>query len=67
MELDTEALRKVLKSEQFKDEVIADIEEAQQAGVRGVPFFIFNRKYAISGAQEVSTFLQTLEKVFETE
>ena len=67
LELDTEALRKVLKSEQFKDEVIADIEEAQQVGVRGVPFFIFNRKYAISGAQEASAFLQTLEKVFETE
>ena len=33
-------------------------------GVRGVPFFLFNRKYAVSDAQESSSFLQALEKSF---
>jgi predicted DsbA family dithiol-disulfide isomerase len=42
-----------------------DIYESQQLGVRGVPFFVFNRKYAVSGAQETPVFLQNLEKSFE--
>jgi protein disulfide-isomerase len=37
---------------------------AQQIGVRGVPFFVFNRKYAVSGAQPVEVFQETLEKAF---
>ena len=41
-----------------------DIYESQQLGVRGVPFFVFNRKYAVSGAQETPVFLQNLEKSF---
>jgi predicted DsbA family dithiol-disulfide isomerase len=39
-----------------------DLYEAQQIGVRGVPFFVFDRKYAVSGAQPVELFVQTLEK-----
>ncbi|MBO9617656.1 MAG: DsbA family oxidoreductase [Niabella sp.] len=42
----------------------ADIEEARQLGVRGVPFFVFDRKYAVSGAQPAETFTQTLGKAF---
>lgn len=41
-----------------------DIQEAQQLGISGVPFFVFDRKYAVSGAQEPSLFLQTMEKAF---
>lgn len=41
----------------------ADLDLAQQFGVRGVPFFVFDRKYAVSGAQEVETFLKTMETV----
>lgn len=48
----------------FSDVVKADIAEAGQLGVRGVPFFVFNRKYAVSGAQPKEVFLQTLEKSF---
>jgi protein disulfide-isomerase len=33
--------------------------------VQGVPFFVFENKYAISGAQPATAFLQTLEKVWE--
>jgi protein disulfide-isomerase len=46
----------------FACEVYADIKEVQRLGVRGVPFFVFDRKYAVSGAQPVEVFIQTLEK-----
>jgi predicted DsbA family dithiol-disulfide isomerase len=41
-----------------------DIQEARAIGVTGVPFFVFNRKYAVSGAQPPQAFLQTLEKAY---
>lgn len=51
----------------FRNEVNTDIQEAQNFGITGVPFFLINRKYAINGAQPVETFTQALEKVFEEE
>lgn len=62
--LEEEELREMLKSSQFTENVKFDISEAGQLGVRGVPFFVFNRKYAVSGAQPKEAFLQTLEKAF---
>lgn len=62
--LDPVKLKSVLESKQYTDEVRADILEAQQIGVRGVPFFVFDRKYAVSGAQESHAFSQVLEKSF---
>jgi len=62
--LDTTELKTALENGSFENEVQADIDEAYQIGVRGVPFFVFNRKYAVSGAQNTSTFLQTLETAF---
>jgi len=62
--LDKEQLKKALDSNQYADEVHNDIYEAQQTGVRGVPFFLFNNKFAISGAQDSQAFLETLEKSF---
>lgn len=61
--LDAAAARKVLESDEYADDVRRDIAEAQQIGVQGVPFFVFNRKYAVSGAQPVEAFTQTLEAV----
>ncbi len=55
----------VLNSNDYTAEVRADEEEAQVLGVRGVPFFVFDRKYAISGAQPVDAFAQTLQKVWQ--
>jgi len=54
----------MLRSNQYAQEVEQDIQEAQQIGVRGVPFFVFDRKYAISGAQPVANFRQLLDKSF---
>lgn len=62
-----EALAVASNPDAYADEVRADIEEAKQLGVTGVPFFVFNRKYAISGAQPPEAFVQALEKVLEEE
>ncbi len=56
------SLKEALENKTYADAVRADIAEAQQIGVRGVPFFLFNRKYAVSGAQDSQVFLQALEK-----
>lgn len=63
--LDEVEVREVLQSNRFADEVQRDIYEATQIGVSGVPFFLFNDKYAVSGAQDSQVFLQTLIKAYE--
>lgn len=60
--LDENEIRDMLNSEQYAADVEHDIEEAEQFGIRGVPFFVIDRKYAVSGAQPVEVFLQALEK-----
>ena len=62
--LDTTALKAALENGTYAEEVRADIKEAEQIGVRGVPFFVFDRKYAVSGAQDSKVFLQTLEQAY---
>jgi len=57
-----EDVRSLFNSEAFTNDVENDIYEAQQVGARGVPFFVIDRKYAISGAQPVDVFLKTLER-----
>lgn len=54
----------MLQGTEFTGEVRQDEAQAQQLGIRGVPFFVFDMKYAISGAQPVEVFDQTLEKVW---
>ncbi|MBK6985317.1 MAG: DsbA family oxidoreductase [Bacteroidetes bacterium] len=55
----------VLNSDTYANDVEQDITEAQQIGVRGVPFFVLDRKYAVSGAQESETFLGALTKAYD--
>ena len=62
--LEETAIGAALESDQYAYEVSQDAQEARNIGVRGVPFFVFNRKYTISGAQPPAAFLQTLEKSF---
>lgn len=63
--LDKSEVLKMLASEYFKKEVQQDIYEARLLNVSGVPFFVFNGKQAISGAQHTSVFLNTLKKSFQ--
>lgn len=50
--------------DQYAYFVKQDIQEAQQVGVGGVPFFVLDRKFAVSGAQPAEAFLETLNKAF---
>jgi predicted DsbA family dithiol-disulfide isomerase len=65
--LDADEARKMLASDDFKEEVRKDEKEAQQLGIRGVPFFVLNRKYGISGAQPSEVLLQALQQTWEEE
>ncbi len=60
--LDTAKLKAALDSGQYAEAVRQDIYEAQQLRIQGVPFFVFNRKYGVSGAQQVDAFTQTMNK-----
>jgi predicted DsbA family dithiol-disulfide isomerase len=63
--LDKDEVANMLESENYMDAVERDIEEAAHLGARGVPFFVMNRKYGVSGAQDPSVFLQTLNVAYE--
>jgi len=54
----------LLGSDSYRDEVLADRELASQLGATGVPFFVFDQKYGISGAQPLEAFIQTLESAW---
>jgi predicted DsbA family dithiol-disulfide isomerase len=62
--LDAAEVKQTLESEAYANDVKHDIETAQQLGIQGVPFFVLNNKYAVSGAQAVPVFEQTLQKAF---
>lgn len=53
----------IIHSDIATDEVKAEMSYYQKLGVTGVPFFIFNQKYAVSGAQPSEVFTEILEKV----
>lgn len=53
----------ILVNEEITYHVTQEIKHFQNLGVSGVPFFILNNKYGISGAQPTSVFLDTLYKV----
>jgi len=63
--LDEAQVSEMLNSDKYTKEVQQDIAKAAQTGVRGVPFFVFNRKYAVSGAQSPDIFLQALKQSHE--
>ncbi|MEV7147109.1 DsbA family oxidoreductase [Streptomyces sp. NPDC093084] len=59
--LDAEAAREVLADPaRYADDVRADEREAAELGANGVPFFVLDRKYGVSGAQPAEVFTQAL-------
>lgn len=62
--LDPATVKKMLESNAYADVVRKDADDAQKLGIDGVPFFLMNRKYAVSGAQPQAVFLQALKKSF---
>ncbi len=61
--LDRDEARRTVESTDYADAVRGDIQEAESLGINAVPFFVFDRRYAISGAQPTHLFLETLQKV----
>lgn len=64
--LDAPALKTALDNQAYLGEVKNDIREAHQIGVTGVPFFVFNRKYAVSGARTLNHFLTFYKNLLES-
>lgn len=60
--IDEKEVKDMLSSGAFAEAVRRDEEEAHAIGVRGVPFFVFNDRYAVSGAQSPDVFLQALHQ-----
>ena len=54
-------IRRVLSSTEYADAVRCDVRELQSLGGNGVPFYVVDRRYGISGAQPVEVFLNTLK------
>lgn len=61
--IDPQETREALQQGRFADEVMADRAQAQQIGVNGVPFFVIDRRYGLSGAQDSGTFVDALRQV----
>jgi predicted DsbA family dithiol-disulfide isomerase len=64
--LDADDVRSVLASDAYADAVRADEQEARALQVNGVPFFVFDRRLAVSGAQPTDVLLAGLEQAWET-
>jgi predicted DsbA family dithiol-disulfide isomerase len=60
-------VREVLAGTEYADAVQADIDMARRLGASGVPFFVIDRKYGISGAQAPGTFLHALRTAYAAE
>jgi len=62
--LDEAEAREALASQRFRAAVRADQEQAHQFGITGVPFFVIDGKYGVSGAQPVEAFSQIARQVW---
>lgn len=60
--LDRSEIVEALTSDQYLDDVTADKDQAVAYGINGVPFFVINGKYGVSGAQSPEAFVEVLTK-----
>lgn len=61
--LDADEVRDAYNDDEYGEEVERDITRARMLGVNGVPYFLFEEKYAVSGAQSPEIFANVLEQV----
>ena len=61
--LDRDEALAVLAENRYLDAVLADKRQAEAYGIQGVPFFVIDGKYGISGAQDAAAFVSTLTQV----
>jgi len=64
--LDPGVAREVLADERYAEAVAADAAQAAGLGATGVPFFVIDGRYGVSGAQPVETFTEALTRAWET-
>ena len=62
--LDEVRVKEVLTTAEYADAVEADVREAAALGATGVPFYVVDRKYGVSGAQPSEVFVQVLERAW---
>jgi predicted DsbA family dithiol-disulfide isomerase len=63
-DLDREEVRRMLSSNDYADAVARDIAEARALGANGVPFFVIDQRYGVSGAQPPEVFARALERAW---
>lgn len=63
--MDKLKVKTMLESDAYTYEVRQDEMEARNLKINGVPFFVFDNKYGVSGAQPVAAFTETLQKAWE--
>jgi predicted DsbA family dithiol-disulfide isomerase len=61
--LDADRVTAILTTDELRDEVLAELEEAGRLGINAVPTFVFDGQWAIQGGQETSVFLRALEEI----
>ncbi len=63
--IDAAAVAELFSTDKYADDVRSDIQEARSLGISGVPFFVIDRKYGLSGAQPVETFTAALDQAWQ--
>jgi predicted DsbA family dithiol-disulfide isomerase len=62
--LDPDAARRALAGDDAADDVLADLDEGRTVRVSGVPFFVLDRRFGVSGAQPTELFARALERAW---
>jgi predicted DsbA family dithiol-disulfide isomerase len=62
--LDEAEVRELLTSDRYGEDVRADERDARALGISGVPFFVLDRRYGVSGAQPPEVLLEALEQAW---
>jgi predicted DsbA family dithiol-disulfide isomerase len=63
--LDASEVRRVLAEDRYVTAVAADVSEARSLGAAGVPFFVFDQRFGLSGAQPLELFQQAIARALE--
>lgn len=63
--LNEDEIDTVLAGDEYAKEVREDEQESKQLGIQGVPYFVVDRKYGISGAQSNEAFLDALQQIWK--
>jgi predicted DsbA family dithiol-disulfide isomerase len=63
--IDAAEVAELFSTDKYADEVRLDFEEGRALGINGVPFFVIDRKFGLSGAQPAETFTAALEQAWQ--